>query len=509
MILSRLHLLILGMLFTHTQAFQIPVQKKSDVYNRLSFTTARRATIRQSESTESSLDKATPSTGRNGDGEIPSMDWLTGALADIQPTDNDDADDPIASATKRPSDYMSDLSTTPYLEEHNAEGDLGDAPIPTTGISVADEINKAQKDRFYTEVVPITGLGEGVLAAQIVTSATAGSFEPVRYLLRLERKDGETTNATNYPTDNKKQFVMIDVPPYSQKLVQQMQTLMGSSGYLSSILVTNRDSIHYDDSPGVFTIRRADLLKWEKAFPNVAIIAYRMDIPRDCRESITQRLDGYGPWAMVDSVDALNVTLVETGRPLTRNLWDPETADDILAGKRNPPGEDVESEEEGVANNENGAVHLDAYKLSLADSIRANEEGKKILAVYTPGRTYGSMCYVFPELGLCTSGFTLPLEDTRAEENDGMDSAGPILDCRGYVTTSKAGILRQMESARKLVNDYADRFQIVLPSRGDPFYLKGGASKRRATLLGIVNQYEKLGKIYEQLGINGGSDDDF
>jgi hypothetical protein len=493
------------MSFTNSHAFQIPIRQKSYI---LTVRTDRGTTIRRSESTESSLDKTVPSIGRNGDGgEIPSMDWLTGGLADMQRTDYDESNDPIASATKRPSDYMSDLSTTPYMEEHRAEADLGDVPIPTTGISVADEINKAQKDRFYTEVVPISGLAKGVLAAQVVTSATTGSFEPVRYLVRLERKDEETANAANDLSESKEQFIMIDVPPFSDKLVRQMQTLMGQTGYLSSILVTNRDCIHYDDSPSVFTIRRADLLKWEAAFPNVAIIAYRMDIPRDCREAITQRLDGYGPWAMVDTADATNVTFVETGRPLTRNEWDAETASDIMAGKRKPPGEDIESDRNIVTNKENGAVYSDANKVSLADSIRANEEGKKIMAVYTPGRTYGSMCYVFPELGLCASGFTLPLEDTRAEENEGMDRAGPALDSRGYITTSKAGITRQMESARNLVNDYADRFQIVLPSRGDPFYLKGGTSKRLETLLAIVNQYEKLGKIYEQLGIMGGSDD--
>ena len=157
-------------------------------------------------------------------------------------------------------------------------------------------------------------------------------------------------------------------------------------------------------------------------------------------------------------------------------------------------------------NSSGDVIDLNADGKSQADSLRKNEEGKRILAVYTPGRTYGSMSYIFPELGLCASGFTLPLEDAR-EENWGVsDSAGPALDCRGYVTTSKAGITKQMESARKLANDYIDRFRIVLSCRGDPFYLQEGVNERRKTLLDIVDQYEKLGTIYEQLGITGSSD---
>jgi hypothetical protein len=116
------------------------------------------------------------------------------------------------------------------------------------------------------------------------------------------------------------------------------------------------------------------------------------------------------------------------------------------------------------------------------------------------------MSYIFPELDLCASGFTLPLEDAR-EENWGVsDFAGPALDCRGYITTSKAGIAKQMESARKLANNYIDRFRIVLPSRSDPFYLQEDVGERRQTLLEVVDQYEKLGIIYEQLGITGSSD---
>ena len=296
---------------------------------------------------------------------------------------------------------------------------------------------------------------------------------------------------------------MVDVPPYSETLAQQMKRMMGPNAALKAILVTCRDNIHYDDTPGVFTIRRSDLLKWEKAFPEAAIVAYRMDIPRDCRESITQRLDGYGPWAMQDGLVGKNETFIETGLPMTYNEWDPDIALEILEGRRKPPGDDNSLIEE---EDDQDVIDLNSDGHYGPQSIREKENGKRILAIYTPGRTYGSVSYVFPELGLCASGYTLPLEDTR-RESWGVDNyAGPALDCRGFVTTNKAGIARQMESGRKLANDYSDRFHVVLPSMSDPFYLEEDVEDRRKTLLKIMDQYEKLGSIYEQLGITGDND---
>ena len=462
-----------------------------------------------------------PTAGNGGDDDddVPSMDWLTKALN--KGPDSNRGDDGNDDSERFPEDFMSDGSTTPYLEEHDPEGDLGDVPIPTTGISVADEMEKAQKVRFYSEVVEISGLADGVKAAQILTSTTGGAYESVRYLIRLSRKDDEkkstanddnttadTTKVTKDPVEEIEDFVLVDVPPYSKKLVKQMQEIMGPSGRLSAILVTCRDSIHYDDAPGVYSIRRADLLKWEKAFPNAAIVAYRMDIPRDCRESVTQRLDGYGPWAMVTDLSKVpkNETFVENGKPLTYRLWDPDIAMEILEGKRKPPGQN-DDDDDDIFISKKAESEKDQVDLYSPENIRAKEEGKRVLAIYTPGRTYGSMSYVFPELGLCASGYLLPLEDPRVESNRGIELAGPSLDCRGYITTSKAGVSKQMESARKLVNTYSDRFGIVLTSRGDPFYFDNLSPEgRRKTLLDILSQYEKLGSIYEQLGITGNDD---
>lgn len=46
-------------------------------------------------------------------------------------------------------------------------------------------------------------------------------------------------------------YVLIDVPPYSEKLVQQLRKMMGPHGRVTAILITCRDCIHYDDAPGV------------------------------------------------------------------------------------------------------------------------------------------------------------------------------------------------------------------------------------------------------------------
>jgi hypothetical protein len=420
---------------------------------------------------------------QNQDGEIiPSMDWLTDGLA------NEKNDAPESSDMSKAAAYM---------EEHEGGGDLGDVPIPTTGVSVSDEMERANKDRFFTELVPIRGLSKGVRAAQIVTSATSGSFDPVRYLVGLSKKEEGESEATD------DSFVMVDVPPFSNRLKSTMQQYMGK-GKLAAILVTSRDCIHYDDAPGVFTIRRADVSHWARAFPDTEIVTYRLDTPRDCRQFVTQQLDGYGPFALQEEGmgSSRNVTFVETGRPLTYEEWDHDVIQDILAGKRKPPDDNGdETVEENIESKED---EQDRYS---PEAIRAREEGKRVLAVYTPGRSFGSVSYVFPEIQLVASGFTIPVEDNREDTNVGLDSAGPALDCRGYITTSRAGISRQTESARTLIQNYADRFTVILPSaRGDPFFLDGNTEDRKTELLDIVDQYEKIGEIYEQLGITGGGD---
>jgi hypothetical protein len=400
-------------------------------------------------------------------------------------------------AAERPDDIQWPLSSPSSAA---GEEERGDVLLPTTGISVSDEMEAALKDRFVTEVVPIKGL-RGV--AQIVTSSIVlGSFEPVRYLVALSPPppqpvetgaEERTNDSEGGPSSSStRTYAMVDTPPFSPQLVTRMEAFMGVDSKLAVILITNRDSIHHDEAPSVFSTRRADLALWKQAFPDIQIVAYRLDIPRDCRESVTQVLDGYGPFALVDDGSS-NVTFVETGRPLTYDEWDHDIAQDIISGQTPPDDTD-------------GKVGEDNSDYSL-EAIRAREDGKSVLAVYTPGHSFGSISYIFPERGVCCSGYTIPVEETRAEENFGMENTGPALDCRGYITTSRAGLSRQMGSAKVLVNTYADRFEVVLPARGDPLFLDGSLEERKQLLTEILEQYRRIGEVYEQLGITGDSDD--
>jgi len=204
---------------------------------------------------------------RNNDGDdddIPSMDWLTDSLSVAS------GDDKSETTNKYNDESMSDMNSSPFLEEHSIDGDLGDVPIPTTGLSVSDEMEKAQKDRFYTQLVPISGLGKGVEAVRVLSSTTDGAYEAVRYLVRLTRKidesDSELEETGNNKSDqtkssieSKDDFVMVDVPPFTEKLAEEMKALMGPNGRLSTILVTSQECIHYDENPGVVSKRNGSI----------------------------------------------------------------------------------------------------------------------------------------------------------------------------------------------------------------------------------------------------------
>jgi hypothetical protein len=68
------------------------------------------------------------------------------------------------------------MSTIP-LDEQRA-----DILLPTTGISVSETLEDAQRDQFKTELIPVNTL-PGV--AQIATKSSVGSFDPIRYLVAL------------------------------------------------------------------------------------------------------------------------------------------------------------------------------------------------------------------------------------------------------------------------------------------------------------------------------------
>jgi hypothetical protein len=414
---------------------------------------------------------------------------------------------------------------------------MGNVRIPSTGISISDKMEDTtrRRERFQTTLYPIVD-DETIVAsmssmsasnsvtsrprrvgAQLVTSTLfSDSCEPVRYLVALN-----DLSESRSPSTDTRYYALVDVPPFSMQLVQDIRNFIGESGKLACILVTNKESIHYDDSPGVYAFRKSALKLWTETFPQISVVGYRLDIPRDCRAYFTQVLDGYGPFAATvipNMTEQLpHVSFVETGRKLTVAEWDREIANEILNKGRKPPDEVEQGE------NDQSIDSSDDYS---GEAIRQREDGHDILAIFTPGHTFGSVSYVFPRFGVCCSGFTLPLEDrnerpvaiTDAEEDDDddddvRDTLLPSLDFRGYLTTSAAGMVKQMQSAQILVDRYSDRFHIVCPARGNPLHLNdviantqlNNVSKieqRRQTLTRLIGQYQRLGEIYNQLGIS-------
>lgn len=432
-------------------------------------------------------------------------------------------------------------------QEYDEDEWAGNVNIPKTGISVSDEmIDLQSKESFVTRLISLEDednfigtrcVPEGVMAAKIETTVRDQiGEEPARYLVPLstslistdenndvtESTSGGRTGASN----NVVKYAMVDVPPYSEELASQIRSFMTSpfskdderqkkkerqSGILSNILITSLDGIHYDEAPAVYVSRKSDLLLWKKAFPEAHIVIYRLDAPQECKNLVSQVLDGYGPWVLEEAVqgelsdESLNsddatkqkeekntsVKFVETGRPLTRVEWNETMAEQVLDQGMAPP--DDESD--------------DSDELYTPEAIRLREEGKDIIAIYTPGHTFGSVTYIFPKAKVCCSGYTIPLEDTRPDAGAGS-IPGPTMDYRGYITTNQGGMTRQIESARHVVNFYGDRFEAILPSRGSPVWLSSDSTdndknvKYRARIWNqILNDYAELGRVYERLGI--------
>ena len=439
---------------------------------------------------------------------------------------------------------MSTSSPSTYSIQQQEDDDIdGDSMnhafnIPTTGVSLADSMKK--KEEFITTLTAILDVGtngekeleiiyndegspigvkkekertqhEGV--ARIDTVSTEGNMgeEPVRWLVSMKDPNGDEDKCSPY--------FMIDIPPYSDQLADKIKSFMDPSynntkdassqsrGKLNAILVTNQECIHYDQSPGVYVTRTSDLTKWKKAFPDVKVIIYRLDQPRECRESVSQVLDGYGPWGWDEDSD---VGFVETGRPLRIEEWDETTASNVLKRGELPPDDDDESHDDEDFIVADDREDQESYS---KEAIRKREESYHLLAVYTPGHTFGSVTYVFPKRGICCSGYALPLETASGslngfydEEDDGETysastaSQGPRLDYQGYLATSVSRP-RQMSSASNLINDYIDRFKVVLPSRGDVVFLDGDTDTRKRDLTENVGMYRKISEIYGKLGI--------
>jgi len=374
---------------------------------------------------------------------------------------------------------------TPELdtEQFSLDERTESVDIPKTGISVSETIEDSQRDQFSSVLVPVKTL-PGV--AQIVTKTNArGSFDPIRYIVALkpplksdeEAKKGEVTD-----------YIMTDIPPFSESLAASIRKFI-KGGRLVALLMTSRTSVHYDEGPSVFTTRRSHLDDWTAVFPDLAVAGYRLDVPRDSASRFTQKLNGYGPWAWNDALG----TFEETGQQLITKEWDTQTIKTML--------------KKGVIPLVDDDVESTSGRDNTPEGIRRREEGKRLLAIYTPGNTHGTLSYVFPETNVVVSAFTIPIEDI-GSDNDGH-VAGPSMDTRGYITTSAAGMKKQMESARHLVNNYADRFGIVLPSRSDPFFLdEMNSSERKSILLSIIAQYDLIGEKYSNAGQEEDSEDD-
>eukprot|EP00577_Skeletonema_sp_RCC1716_P007095 CAMPEP_0113385078 /NCGR_PEP_ID=MMETSP0013_2-20120614/7267_1 /TAXON_ID=2843 ORGANISM="Skeletonema costatum, Strain 1716" /NCGR_SAMPLE_ID=MMETSP0013_2 /ASSEMBLY_ACC=CAM_ASM_000158 /LENGTH=573 /DNA_ID=CAMNT_0000267795 /DNA_START=37 /DNA_END=1755 /DNA_ORIENTATION=- /assembly_acc=CAM_ASM_000158 len=428
--------------------------------------------------------------------------------------------------------------------------------MPKTGYSLADSLEQSvdNKELFETVLTPIGGVysgsGGGVFGdeerefeydadgfpigikteqtkneneseeegdghdgiARIDTISNFGGVEPVRWIVSVEDEKDDTGAAASH--------VMIDLPPYSDKLAHEIRQFMNPDlnttakaattdevkrvvGTLDAILLTNQQCIHYDNTPGVYVTRKSDLTKWKKAFPEAKVVMYRLDIPRECREEVTQVLDGYGPWGWKEDKEEGEMTFVETGRPLTIEEWDEDTKSRVLENGELPP------DDEGMFDTEDGETAVaddvddeDEDSMYSQEAIRQREEQYRLLAVYTPGHTFGSVTYIFPKRNLCCSGFALPLEssssvmdDNEDEDDDDEDFVGssssgggslppigPRLDYQGYLATS-ASRPRQMSSALSLINRYIDRFRVVLPARGDIVFLDSDEEKRKRDLL--------------------------
>lgn len=379
-----------------------------------------------------------------------------------------------------------------YENQQDDDGaDDGGNRISGQGVSVDDWLSRTSKAQTNFTIIPhITNHNNNSIG---LIEIEKGALPLKHYILSLSSHT-EYEKSDDY-------YVMIDVPPFSSELVEQIRLFMSNqdAGFkkeekkkktaistkgqgkprrhkLRAIIVTNKKSVHYSEAPGtVYVMRKSDMVLWKEAFPGVEIIMHRNDVEQDLRGLVTQVLDGYGPWALNESTGHFE----ETGRKMKVLNWDREKIMRLYNDDNNGVNAtEIALREAGVDPNE------------IID-VRANEAKKRILAVFTPGHTMGSVCYVMPFLHLCFSGNTIP-ENTDRFRFDGL---GPI-------STNSAGLSRQVESAHKLVESYIDRFHTILPAQGNAIILhECDEQQRRSFLDRLINHFDKVAKAYTNLGI--------
>eukprot|EP00934_Nitzschia_sp_Nitz4_P006886 Nitzschia sp. Nitz4//scaffold20_size174350//102778//104160//NITZ4_002110-RA/size174350-processed-gene-0.277-mRNA-1//1//CDS//3329541833//6876//frame0 len=400
----------------------------------------------------------------NEDDEIPSFDWLTNNLT--RSSINSQSVDSI----------KNDVQETEYIQEFERDTILGhDFTSSEEVFSVAETMVKESQTTYRTIMTPISKkMKEGVVVAQITTSSSDFDPQPFRYLVGLS--NASDTSAS--PQPGIFDFALVDVPPFSEGLAEAMKSFMGKNGRLSCILITSREAVYYDDPDGDYSRPKSELHLWLKAFPSTSLVVSRLDARRDFRPFVTDLLDGDGPFAW-DESQPKNATFVDHGIPRVVVNWDERDygPHKILL---NPSKEFLEQYEKEHPNDE---------KLDFGpEATRKREWGKRILAVNTPGRSSGSLSYIFPEVGLCASGYSIPLEDS----GSGTEFS-PKVDHLGYISTSKVGLAVQMRFTTQLVENYIDRFDVVLLSLGGAVALRGDTGERRQSLMSVVNKYAALG----------------
>ena len=85
-------------------------------------------------------------------------------------------------------------------------------------------------------------------------------------------------------------------------------------------------------------------------FPDLKVVDYRLDIPRDCTQLVSQKLNGYGPWVWSDTDGAFE----ETGRPLVTKEWDVLAVKTMLQKGILPP---LDTEVDVISDEQEYGVH--------------------------------------------------------------------------------------------------------------------------------------------------------